>query len=235
MPIKKIVNSLDEVAEELRSHYTKRGDKFVLDVEGDDDTTALRNAKDREKARADEEASMRRDAEKRERDLQRKLDEATNSPETARLTSELEKATKDRDTLREGIIRQARDSQAHEIAASISKAPKLLARVLADRLHVELDTDGKPVVKPLGPDGKPSDAFTVDSLKKEIAENKDYADIIIASKAGGGGAPRHGVPGSHGAHGGGAALPNDQTPSLASLSPTALAAHLKAKREAEAS
>lgn len=231
MPLKKIINAVEDVAEELRGFYVKRGDKYVLDVEGDDDTTALRNAKDREKARADEEAQLRRDAEKQLRETQRALEDLKASPETARLQTELEAATKERDGLRNGIIEAARDKAATEIATSISKAPKLLARFIGERLSVELGADGKPVVKPLAADGKVSDAFTVDSLKKEIAENPDFADIIVASKAGGGGAPRNGVPGSNGATGGGAAHP-DKQPNFAEMRPADLAAHLKAKREA---
>lgn len=57
---------------------------------------------------------------------------------------------------------------------------------ITKRLALETQ-DGKPVVRVLGADGKPS-AASVEDLAKEISGNAAFAPLIVASKATGGGA-----------------------------------------------
>lgn len=234
MALAKILKSIEDLSEDIKQHYTKRGDKYVLDIEGDDDTSALRNAKDREKERADAEAQRRREAEKYANELETKVSDLEANPEVTQLKTSLEEQTKKFEKLTGQLSNTARASEAQRIAAEISKAPKLLSKFIEERIGVELDQDFKTVVKPLGPDGKPAENFSFDDLKKEFAENKDFADIIIASKASGGGAPRGGSPGQTER----GAFNNQQqqqnAPLLSQMSPQDLAAHMKAKKEAGA-
>lgn len=67
--------------------------------------------------------------------------------------------------------------------------------------------------------GKPS-ASTVEELAKEIAANKAFAPLIVASNASGGGAT--------GSKGGGAAAKSITREAFNGLDPTAAAAHFKA-------
>ena len=61
------VEKLDDVDEPVRGFYEKAGDKFRLKVDGVEDTSALKNAKEHEK-------KARQDAEKRVRELQEALE-----------------------------------------------------------------------------------------------------------------------------------------------------------------
>lgn len=233
MALAKILNSLEGLEESLHEHYKKRGDKYVLDITGDDDTTALRNAKDREKKRADDEAQARRDLEKEYTTLQRKLSDLEANPETETLRKQVEESDAKFSKLTERLKDTAKRNEAERIASEISKAPKLLSRFVADRLTVDLDEDFNTVVKPTTADGKTADDFTVDALKKEFAANKDFSDIIVASKASGGGAPRGGTEESRNS-GRGAFNQTQQkdAPLLSELPTSDLVAAMKAKKEA---
>jgi len=229
MKLKKIVKSLDGIDESLHGFYIKRGDNFILDIEGDDDTSALRNAKDREKERADEEATLRRDAEKKLRETTRELDDLRNSPETSELKTKLEKSEERFGKMQEGLKTTAKKAEAERIASEISKSPKLLSRFIADRLNVEVGDDGIPVVKAMKTDGSTADDFTFDLLKKEFASSEDFKDIIISSKAHGGGAGNPSDKTAGGAH----FTQNDSKPADLSQMPASdLAARIKAKKEA---
>lgn len=230
MALSKILKSIDDLSDDIKQHYTKRGDKYVLDIDGDDDTTALRNAKDREKERADAEAQRRREAEKVANELQSKVADLEANPEVEKLKTALEESETKFGKLTGQLSNTTKATEAQRIASEISKSPKLLSRFIEDRLSVELDENYQPVIKPLGPDLKTADNFSLDDLKKEFAENKDFADIIIASKASGGGAPRGGSPGQS-ERGAFSKQQQNDAPLLSQISPQDLAAHLKAKKE----
>ena len=76
------------------------------------------------------------------------------------------------------------------MAAEISTSPSLLLPHIKARLQADLDGDA-PATKVLDRDGKPS-AMTVADLSKEFVDNKDFAAIIRATKASGGGATNDG-------------------------------------------
>lgn len=232
MPIPRFINSLEDVNESFREHYVKRGEKFVLDVSGDEDTTALRNAKDREKKRADEEANARRELEKEFTTLQRKLSDLESNPEVDKLRNELDTSKQQFDKLTGSLSETAKLTEAQRIAGEISKAPKLLSRFIADRLTVELDENFKPRVRPLNGELKLDDKFSIDDLKKEFAESPDFADIIIASKASGGGASRGGTDQSQSGRGAFNSTQQNNAPVLANISPAELVAHIEAKKQA---
>ena len=99
------------------------------------------------------------------------------------------------------------------------------------RDYVDFDGD-EPTARVIGADGKVDEKLTLDDLTKELVANKEYADIIIASKASGGAAKTT-------QNGGGAANNpghnGQETADYASMKPSDLAAAMKEKVEARKS
>ena len=63
MALKKKITkeAFEKLPDVLKSEYVANGDDYVLDVDGEEDTGALKRAKDREKQRADELATQIKD------------------------------------------------------------------------------------------------------------------------------------------------------------------------------
>lgn len=125
-----------------------------------------------------------------------------------------------------------KDSVAIAIATKISTAPSLLADKIAARISVDLTGD-EPKTVFLGADGKPDPELTAEKISQEFVANKEYAAIIIGSKASGSGTqPRQ--PNSQPV--GGVTPPNgEQQPKLISaMSPAERVEHIKARKIAEA-
>lgn len=223
--------AFDKLSKDLQAEYVEKDGEFILDVDGgNDDDGALRRAKDRE-------VQARKDAEKRAKEAEEKLAEIEG--DDARKKGDIEtlekkwkgdleaeraahKATTDK---YQGAFKKSLvDAKSVEIATAISKAPKLLSRVIRDRLTVDFEGD-EPVTKVLDAAGKVSD-MTLDDLQKEIVANPDYKDIILASKASGGAGKTSQKPG------GGAPTQPEKTADLASMTPQQLADHVKAQKAA---
>lgn len=232
--LKKKINkaAYDELDDGIKSLYKQKGDDYFLDVEGsnDDDVDALRRARDREAQEAKELRTRLRDAEQKLQDLggddARKradveaLDKSWKEKYEKRERELLEGSTK-KDEL---IKRMMAEDRAEALANKISNAPTLMKRVIRDRLHVDMDGD-QPTLKVLDKDGKPS-ALTVEDLEKEIVADKEFATIIIGSKASGGGAGTGDLPGKS------SASPNSgQQTDFAKMSPQEHAAYLKQQKE----
>lgn len=221
----------DKLSDVLKSEYIEDGDGYRLDVDGEEDTGALKRAKDRE-------AQLRRDAEKRAKDLEDQLAAVTDGDarkkgdiETlekswSKKLGETEAQYKARiDKLTDYTRRTMVDGTAMAIASKISTVPALMAKAVRERLTVDFEGD-EPALRILDTSGKPS-ALTVDELTKEFVANKDFSSIIIGSKASGGGAPKNGLGKS-----GGATTQTDNKPTmLSTLKPSDLAAELKARKE----
>lgn len=218
---------------DVQKEYTKSGDEYVLDVEGFEDATELKRAKDNE---VKEHAKTKAKLDKAEKKA-KELEDGANA-DVAKVRTDLEtkhaKELGDRDTaingLRSTLIKQAVERVTGEIAGRISKAPAIMSRYLRDFITAEVGDDNSVTVRVLGADGKPN-GKTVEQLEKDVVADKQFADILVASKAnGGGGAPRSPGPG------GGA--PNPPTPDqskptdLAALKPTDMAARITARKEA---
>lgn len=232
-------DEFDKLPADIQAEYVEKDGEFVLDLDGDDaggeDTTALRRAKDRE-------VQARKDAEKRAREAEEKLSQLDESDARKRGDIDaLEKSWKEKHdaTVAEYdgklkakdafISRTLVDNVASQLASEISTSPKLLLPHIKARLVAELDGD-EPATKVLDANGKPS-AATLDDLRKEFVDNKEFASIIRASKASGGGAPNNGQT----TRLGGATQNNGDKPApLASANPKDLAAAIKAKKEADA-
>lgn len=232
MALKKKIDkaAFDKLSADVKAEYIEKDGEYVLDVEGDDggdDVGALRRAKDRE-------VQARKEAEKKAREAEAKLAEIDSNDARKRGDIEtLEKSWKEKhdQTVAEYdgklkskdafISRALVDNVANAIANEISTAPKLILPHIKARLIADLDGD-EPTTKVLGTDGKLS-AATVDDLKKELLDNKDYSSILRANKASGG-AP--------GQKNGSAPSPKDNAPSklLSQMNAKELAAHIEARK-----
>lgn len=231
MALKKKISKADyeKLSDVLKAEYKADGDDYVLDVDGDEDTGALKRAKDREKQRAD-------DLQRERDELKRKLDEgsdldARKKGDIEALEKSWSKKLTDKETEFTGklskrdtfIQRQLIDATAKTIAGEISTVPALMAKAIKERLTVDFDGD-EPTLRILDGAGKVS-ALTTDELKKEFLTNKEYANIIVASKASGGGASNAGKTKTSGGA-------DDGKPfNFAAAKPNDLVAAIKAKKE----
>jgi len=225
---KKITKAeFEKLAEHFKVEYKEDGENYILDLDGEEDTGALKRALDREKQEAKEAKQALKDA-------QKKLDELDNTDARKRGDIEmLEKSWKAkleaRETELSGKIEKLQGATkksllvgtADKIASEISTVPALMAKVIRERLHVDFDGE-EATLKVLDANGQIS-ALTIEELKKEFLTNKDYASIITGSKATGGGA-------SGADKKGGGAAPDSQT-DFSKQKPESFAEHLKAKIE----
>lgn len=186
----------------VQALYIASGDDFVLDLEaedGDDDDVV----KLRDKRRIAEEHRVKAEkrAKKAEDDLQALRDEqdankddkskktgdvaALETSWKAKLAKREAELMKERDDSRAHLEAVMLDSVADSMSTALSKVPKLLRPIIRARLAIEIE-DGTPVVRVLDDAGELS-AASLDDLKAEIAGNKDFASVIIASNGSGGG------------------------------------------------
>lgn len=218
----------DKLSDAIKAEYIEDGDGFRLDIDGDEDTGALKRAKDRE-------AQLRRDAEAKLREAQEELDringdDARKKGDIATLEKSWQKKLEDQKAEYEGKVSKLTthttktlvDNVATQIATKISNAPALLLPHIKSRLQADFEGDA-PVTRVLDKDGKPS-AMTVEELAAEFVANKDFSAIITASKASGGA----GKPSNN--SGGGAPNNSDKPADLASMNPAQLAEHIKASK-----
>lgn len=191
----------DALSDEHKALYIAKGDSFVIDVDDTEVAAEMRRARDREKQLKDEAegkvADLTTRLEALEGDNNRRgnnIDAIEASWKTKLTNAETAAATKV-----QGLQTQLKQllvsDVAKSLAAEISTVPHVILPHILARLQADLDGD-TPVTRVLGDDGKPS-ALTLDELKKSFVDNKDFASIIIASKASGSG-------GSGGNQGGGA-------------------------------
>lgn len=180
----------DALSEHLKAEYVEDGEGFRLDLEGDEDTGALKRAKDREK-------ELRQQAEKALRDAQEQLDrisgdDARKKGDIQTLEKSWQKKIEEQAAIYEAKLSKLTkhttqslvDNVASQIATKISNAPALLLPHIKQRLAADFDGE-MPVTRVLDKDGKPS-AATVEELTAEFVANKDFSAIMIASKASGG-------------------------------------------------
>jgi hypothetical protein len=169
----------DALSDELKGEYIA-GDKdgeYVLDVNGlpeAEDTGPIKRARDAEKNKANQYKA-------KIEELEAKIAEF---PDVEALkTQHAAEVKKYKDFTEASLI----DGAALTLATKISKSPQLILPHIKARLVADMTGD-KPVTKVLGADGKPGD-LTIDKLGEEFVANKDFATIMIGSKASGGGAP----------------------------------------------
>ena len=191
----------DALPDAVKAEYKPDGEGFKLDLDDTEIAAEMRRARDREKQRADDAEAARVEAE-------RKLSEVEGNDARKRgdLDS-IERSWKDKLTKAETDAKGREDKlksqlstllvtdKAREIAQEISTAPAVLLPHIVAKLTADLEGE-TPTTRVLGDDGKPT-ALTLDDLKKSFVDSKDFAPIIIGSKATGSG-------GAGGNQGGGA-------------------------------
>lgn len=234
MALKQILESLDGLHDTIKSEYKKGEDgKFHLDVEGGEDTGALKRAKDHEKSARQKAEQLLQEAQDKLVELSDERDGLLRGAIPKGDVEKLEASWKSKLTTREkelgdqigGLTSHLNtmlvDNVAQGMAGKISKVPELMLPHIRGRLKAEY-VDGRPTTRVLDKDGNPS-ALTVADLEKELFTNPTFAPIIIGSKASGSGA--------EGGHGGGGA---PSKVDFSKASPKEIAAHLKAAKESGA-
>lgn len=234
MALKQILESLDGLHDTIKSEYKKGDDgKFHLDVEGGEDTGALKRAKDHEKSARQKAEQLLQEAQDKLVELSDERDGLLRGAIPKGDVEKLEASWKSKLATREkelgdqigGLTSHLNtmlvDNVAQGMAGKISKVPELMLPHIRGRLKAEY-VDGRPTTRVLDKDGNPS-ALTVADLEKELFTNPTFAPIIIGSKASGSGA--------EGGHGGGGA---PSKVDFSKASPKEIAAHLKAAKESGA-
>lgn len=208
MTLKLILDSIEGLSAEVAQEYIQQEDgTYRLDVDGLEDTGALKRAKEHEKRR-------RQEAERKAAELQAQIDELQEQidslPEPGKsktddvLRRKLEekiaglegKLTAREQELFSEITRLTSTAQAERLANELSDHPHLMLPHVRTRLKTEIE-DGKAVVKVLDPDGEVG-VMSLDDLKKEFMATKEFAPLIRGGKGSGSGAPGNGRGGSQG-------------------------------------
>lgn len=229
MALKKKLSKEEYAAKskDIQSEYVEETDgSFRLDVEGEEDTGALKRSKDREK-------QLRQDAEKKLKEAQEQLDALgsddarkkgdieTLEKQWAQKASESNKQYEARIAkLTESTTKMLVDNVAIQMANRISTAPNLILPHIKARLKADFEGDS-PITKVLGSDGSVSE-MSLDQLSAEFVANKDFSAIIVGSKASGGA-------GKTSKPSGGAANSDNKPADLSKLSVADLTAHMKDK------
>lgn len=195
MALKKVLDSIDDLPEELKKEYVQKDGKFHLDIDGDDTEATITHLT--QKKNIAEEHRIK--AERKNQELQDMLDEMRrgNIPKSdvealesswkdkLKNAEELSKAEKAK--LQKQLDKVLRQDTAMRVAAELSTVPDLLAPTIMSRLAVEEVEDGEVRVRVKDAEGKMS-ALTLDDLKSELRSIEKYAPILIGSKGSGGGA-----------------------------------------------
>jgi hypothetical protein len=173
----------------IKAEYKSSGTDFVLDTDQPfEDVGGLKNALEQEKAAKKKLVTDKQVLEGQVADLTTRAGSATDLEKAWK--EKLENAGKQHESATAGLNTQIRkllvDGVAERMAAELSTSPSLLAPIIARRLNAEM-VDGEYVTRVLTSDGKAS-ATSLKELADEVRANKEYAPIIAASKASGGGA-----------------------------------------------
>jgi hypothetical protein len=211
----------------LKAEYKANGDNFVLDT---DDAQELINARDLEKREKDAAKAKLKEVETELAELKKNggdFEAVENSYKQKVASLEAQIGQLNTTLTSERRDRYA-NAEAQKIAAKFT-VPSIMQELIAKRL--DIDPKNPSTVRVLDKDGKPS-AMSIADLEKEFVDNPEYKAIVVASKATG----SAGNPPNRQASG--ATNPpmnaNNERPNLAKMSPQELAAHMAAKKEAEA-
>lgn len=231
MALKAILESLDGLPDAIKSEYKKGEDgKYHLDVEGGEDTGALKRAKDYEKSArqkvekelADTKAQLEALTEERDNILKGAIPKGDVEKLEGSWKQKLEKREKELtdqlNAMNGSLQTMLVDNVAQGLASKISKSPELILPHIKSRLKAEL-VDGKPTTRVLDKEGNIS-ALGINELEAEMVSNPAFAPIIIGSKASGSGA---------GGGQGGSGAPSKLD--FAKASPKEIAAHIRATKE----
>ena len=205
MTVKAELESLEGLPEPVAKEYKaidRAGKKvFVLDLEGElpeEMAAPLKRARDHEKKTRQEVEKKATELEAARVKLQEEIDEMRRGNIPKDDVAKLEKSWKDKLDKREAELTGDRDSalgtvkkllvdnQAQAIATRISNSPHLILPHIKARLMAEKTSDGY-VTRVLDAEGKPT-ADSLEDLEKQFKADKDFAAVILGSKASGAGA-----------------------------------------------
>lgn len=183
----------EKLSPEMKREYVQDGDGYQADIDGLEDTSALKRAKDRHKQNEDDLRTKNQELtetnERLERGKAGDVDKLTRRYDTEK--ADLIKSHGEALSKKDGFItRTIKDAAANALAAKLNpKSPKVFLPHVNERLDIDMSGDEpKLIIK--GVDGKPS-KMTMDDLQKEFVANKDFAGIIIGSQASGGAGTGH--------------------------------------------
>lgn len=185
----------DKLPADVQKEYKVSSDGYVLDLDGYVEPAELKRAKDREKDRADE--AERKLATVTEDYNKLKGDDVKKAGDIDALDRRWEKKFNTEKERLEGVITNMRGKSAAKEAETIVNtiagklSPKnavLLKPHIASQIKTEVGDDGEIKVTMAGKDGKWVD-YDATQLEKNFRDNKDFAGIVQASGASGGGAP----------------------------------------------
>ena len=196
--LKFLLDSLDGLDDATKALYVEKDGKFQLDIDGLEDTGALKRAKDHEK-------QARQAAETKANELTTQLtalqeqitqnedDKARGNGDIDALENSWKAKLANRETeLKtqiEGLTGNLKgllvDNEATRLAAELAgESASLILPHIKGRLGVT-EKDGKQVTAVFDTQGQLS-ALTLDELKKEFADNPAFAPVIVGSRASGG-------------------------------------------------
>ena len=191
------VKTLDGLDDSVKGLYSEHGSVYRLKVEGlpkPEDVTGLKNKVDELLKEKKTEQAARKAAEKKAQDEADELAKKTGDVDALNTSWE----TKYNDAIaeltgeRDEAMSMLHDAKVHTVGVEMATALAIpgSAGVLLPHIEPRLSMDikdGRANIVVLDAEGKPS-ALTVDELGKEIASNKAFAPLIVASNAAGGGA-----------------------------------------------
>lgn len=178
----------DALPDSVKALFKADGDEYSQ-ITHPDPSDELKRAKDRE-------VEARKAADAKANDLQTQLDKING--DKARKAGDIETLEKSWQSkldaqkaeyeasltkANEFIQKTLVDSVAASMASEISTSPAVMLPHIKSRLTADLDGD-TPITKVLDASGNAS-ALNLDDLKKEFVANKDFASIIVGSKASG--------------------------------------------------
>lgn len=219
----------DALPDNFKESYIENGSDFALDLDGDEDTGALKRALDRlrveNKENKDLVSKLTKQIEELDNnDARKRGDIATLERSWKEKLDVQKKESDDKISVYQKIAKSNIVDSAVSSIANKFKTPSLIAQALKSRLDVDF-ADEKASIRVLDKEGNVS-ALSISDLEKEFLENKEYSSIIIGSKAAGSASS---VPSS--TTGGSA---TSEKVDLTKLSPVELANYVKAKKEAQA-
>lgn len=197
MKLKKKYTKQDDIPEQYRALYSEKDGEWVVDIDGEEDTSSLLRAKQHEK-------DQRKKAEQQTRELQAKIDEMQDQMEdlqaggesqklqrqveklTKQLTEATEKSTTGDAAWRARFEKQFLETTAQKLAGELSDSPDLMLPHIRGGLAMDFEGD-EPVVRVKGSDGSFSDV-SLDDFKKGFNDNPSFAPLLRGSSASGGGA-----------------------------------------------
>lgn len=216
MPLKFIVQKLEDVEEAQRGFYKQRADgKFQLDAEDAEDVAGLKSALQQERQEAlemkkrldalnkNELAELKRlkkiaDDAERERLEKEGNFEAVKNQMIAKHNEELQAAREAASQVRSKLERVMLNDAATQAIVNAKGNPKLLGPIVRSAMQL-VEMNGDLVVQVVGADGRPlvSDAkgspMSIEQYVESLKTIPDYQPAFAATSAGGGGAPASGA------------------------------------------